>query len=230
VTYDRSIAGAFSLRKTESLIMIGIIGKEFFLIDLVAVKTIATTFFIISNPIGNSPAILALIKDYPIKRQKFILFRECVLSLLLALFFQYFGEVFLDALMLKDYTIAICGGVLLLLIGLNLIFPDHSRYSSKVKKAEPFFVPIATPLLTGPSLLTIVMLYSRQIPSDLTVSVGLVTAWIGVGLVLLITPYLQKLLGNKGITALEQLMGMILSMISIEMLVNGLHIFLQNTN
>ncbi len=200
------------------------------MIDLVAVKTIATTIFIITNPIGNSPAILTLVKDFPIQRQKFILFRECILSLILALFFQYCGEYFLDTLMLKDYTIAICGGVLLLMIGLNLIFPDHSRYSSTQKKTEPFFVPIATPLLAGPSLLTIVMLYSRQIPSSLTVSVGLILAWVGVVIILQITPYMQRLLGNKGITALEQLMGMILSMISIEMIVNGLHLFLQHTN
>lgn len=200
------------------------------MIDLVAVKTIATTFFIISNPIGNSPAILALVKDFPIQRQKYILFRECILSLILALFFQYFGEYFLDTLMLKDYTIAICGGVLLLMIALNLIFPDHSRYSSAEKKTEPFFVPIATPLLAGPSLLTIVMLYSRQTPSSLTVSVGMILAWVGVTVILQVTPYMQRLLGNKGITALEQLMGMILCMISIEMVVNGLHLFLQNIN
>lgn len=198
------------------------------MIDLTSVKTIATTFFIISNPIGNSPAILTLVKDYPIRKQKIILLRETILSLLLALFFQYCGEHFLNTLMLKDYTIAVCGGVLLLMIALNLIFPDHSGDATLEQKTEPFFVPIATPLIAGPSLLTIVMLYSRQVPSEITVSVSLIAAWIGVGIILQITPYLQKLLGNRGITALEQLMGMILTMISIEMIVGGLQLFSEN--
>lgn len=192
--------------------------------------TLATTFFIIANPIGNSPAILTIVKDFPLARQRIILLREGALALLLAIFFQYFGEHFLNLLMLKDYTIALCGGILLFLIALDLIFPDHSGDADLTQKAEPFFVPIATPLLAGPSLLTVVMLYSRQIPIGLTVSLGLCFAWIFVLVILMITPYLQRILGNKGITALEQLMGMILSMISTEMVVSGIRLFMQNIN
>ncbi len=200
------------------------------MIDIDTLITLTTTFFIISNPIGNSPAILTLVKDFSMKRQKLILLREGLLALLLAIFFQYFGEHFLSLLMLKDYTIAICGGVLLFFIALNLIFPDHSGDTNLEQKTEPFFVPIATPLLAGPSLLTVVMLYSRQVPESLTVSAALCCAWIIVILILMIVPYLQKLLGNKGITALEQLMGMILSMISTEMVVNGVRLFMANIN
>lgn len=198
------------------------------MLDFALIKTLATTFFIISNPIGNSPAILALVKDYPLKRQKYILYRECFLGLILALFFQYFGEHFLEALMLKDYSIALCGGILLLLVALKLIFPDHSNDSKLKQSSEPFFVPIATPLLAGPGLLTIIMLYSRQIPSNIIVSVSLIAAWIAVIIILQITPYLQKLLGNKGITALEQLMGMVLAMISTEMIVGGVKLYIQS--
>lgn len=211
----------------ESVILKNVFGIwRVLVVDLVSVKTIATTMFIIANPIGNSPAILTLVKELPLRRQKSLLLRETLLSLLLALFFQYFGEHFLDTLMLKDYTVAICGGVLLLMIALNLIFPDHSGEGTLENHREPFFVPIATPLIAGPSLLTIVMLYSRQIESNITVSLGLIVAWIGVGLILQVTPYLQKLLGNRGIVALEKLMGMILVMISIEMILGGLQLFL----
>lgn len=196
--------------------------------DLIAVQTIAMTFFIIANPIGNSPAILTLIKEFPIKKQRYILFRECALSLLLAFFFQYLGQHFLDLMMLTDYSLAICGGVLLLLIGLNLIFPNHSKSAVAENRREPFFVPIATPLLAGPGLLTIVMLYAKQDHGSLSVSLGLLIAWAGITLVLQVTPYLQKLLGNRGIMALEQLMGMVLTMISIEMLLTGLRLFLKH--
>lgn len=198
------------------------------MIDLVSVKAIATTFFIISNPIGNSPAILALVKELPMRRQKSLLFRETLFSLFLALFFQYCGEYFLETLMLKDYTVALCGGVLLLMIAINLIFPDHTSDKTIEEKHEPFFVPIATPLIAGPSLLTIVMLYSRQMGSNLTVSLGLILAWVGVGIVLQLTPHLQKLLGVRGIAALEQLMGMVLVMISVEMILGGIQLFLSS--
>jgi len=195
------------------------------LIDFQTVLTLSTTFFIITNPIGNSPAVLALIKDYPLERQRYIMMREGVIALLLALFFQYFGEFFLGTLMLKDYTIALCGGILLFMIGLGLIFPNHDENFKIKQKQEPFIVPIATPLLTGPGLLAMVMLNSRLIPGYLTLTVSLCVAWVAVGIVLYITPYLKQILGNKGMIALEQLMGMVLSMISTDMIVRGARLF-----
>lgn len=200
------------------------------MIDFSAVIGLTVTFFLITNPIGNSPAILTLVKDFPLKRQKYILMREGVISLLLALFFQYFGEAFLSMLMLKDYTISLCGGTLLFIVALDLIFPDHTKQVKETSKSEPFFVPIATPLLAGPGLVTVVMLYSRQIPSELTLSLALVLSWFFVSIVLLITPYLQKILGDRGIVALEQFMGMVVAMMSVEMIVKGVQLFLQNIN
>lgn len=153
--------------------------------------------------------------------------REGLIALLLAVFFQYFGDYFLGTLMLQDYTIALCGGILLFMISLSLIFPKHEVGTRKALQQEPFIVPIATPLITGPGLLTIVMLYSKQVPSSATLTLALCIAWIAVWAILLLTPYLQKLLGNRGVKTLEQIMGMVLSMISTEMIVKGIQLFMQ---
>ncbi|MCB1111830.1 MAG: MarC family protein [Chlamydiales bacterium] len=192
------------------------------------VLSLATTFFIIANPLGNAPAILTIVKRFDLVKQRRILIREAIAALLLALFFQYFGDYFLDLLHLKGYTVAFCGGILLFLVAISLIFPTDPEVEKIMQKNEPFIVPIATPLLAGPGLLTIIMLYANQEPNPFNVSLALVTAWIGVTVVLLATPYLQKLIGTKGIHALEQLMGMILSMIAMEMIVQGLYLFLQS--
>lgn len=195
------------------------------MIDFQTILTLSVTFFIITNPIGNSPAILAMIKDYPLEQQRRIMLREGAIALFMALFFQYFGEYFLGTLMLKDYTIALCGGILLFMIALSLIFPSREEETKAAPKQEPFIVPIATPLLTGPGLLAIVMLNSRLIPNPLTLTLSLCLCWVAVGIVLYITPYLKKILGAKGMVALEQLMGMILSMISTGMIVTGARLF-----
>ena len=198
------------------------------MIDFNTIITLATTFFIITNPIGNSPAILAMLKDYPLERQRYIMMREGAIALFMALFFQYFGEYFLGTLMLQDYSIALCGGILLFMIALSLIFPKREENENVALKQEPFIVPIATPLLTGPGLLAMVMLNSRLIPSQLTLSLSLCVAWVAVGIVLYVTPYLKQILGKKGMIALEQLMGMVLSMISMEMIVTGARLFATN--
>jgi multiple antibiotic resistance protein len=193
----------------------------------VSVWSIALTFFLVWNPVGNSPAIIALVKDFEFERQKKILLREAIIALIIALFFQFFGEVFLTVLHVKDYAVTLTGGILLLFVALNMIF-NVTQVSSDVPKLkqEPFIVPIATPILSGPGLMAIIMLYSRQENNNLKICSAILIAWIGVIVVLATAPYLQKIIGKRGLIALEQLMGMILALMSTQMIVNGSHRFM----
>lgn len=191
-----------------------------------SIFSIALTLFLVANPIGNAPAIIALIKDFDFPRQKAIMLREAIFSLLLALFFQYFGEFFLNTLHVEKYTVSFCGGILLFLISLTMIFPIQHEEAIKVTKHEPFFVPIATPILSGPGLLSMIMLLSTQVSSNLLMSIAILIAWAGVFLILLAAPHLNKFLGKRGLLALEQLMGMILSIISTSMIVTGAQQFI----
>jgi multiple antibiotic resistance protein len=176
--------------------------------------TLVLTFFFIANPIGNAPAIIALVKDFDFEQQKRILIREGFFALLIALFFQYFGEFFLGALNIKDYALTLSGGILILILALDMIFNiGEPVVTDKRVKQEPYFVPIATPILSGPGLMAIIMLKSKQESNNILVTSAILMTWIGVMLVMLIAPYLQQLIGKKGLVALEQLMGMILTLI-----------------
>lgn len=188
---------------------------------------LALTFFLVTNPIGNSPTILALVKNYDFEKQRKILLREGVISLLIAIFFQYFGEVFLGLLQVTDYAMTLCGGILLLIISLGMIFPKNENQEAKALQQEPFIVPIAIPLLSGPGVLALIMLFSKQAQNNLLISGAILLAWAGVIGIMAVAPYMQKILGKRGLTALEQLMGMILSMIAISMLVHGVTLFLK---
>ncbi len=190
--------------------------------------TLVLTFFFIANPIGNAPAIIALVKDFDFEQQKRILIREGFFALLIALFFQYFGEFFLGALNIKDYALTLSGGILILILALDMIFNiGEPVVTDKRVKQEPYFVPIATPILSGPGLMAIIMLKSKQESNNILVTSAILMTWIGVMLVMLIAPYLQPLIGKKGLVALEQLMGMILTLISMQMIVRGAAMFLE---
>lgn len=194
--------------------------------DSGSLYSIALTLFLVANPIGNSPAILALIKDFPFERQKRIMFRESLIALAIALFFQFVGERFLGLLSIKDYSLSLTGGILLFLVSLEMIFPQPvDTQSATVSKQEPFIVPIATPLISGAGLMTMIMIFSKKQDNDLQISLAICLAWVGVTLVLVTAPYLQKILGRRGLVALEQIMGMILALISSEMIVNGIRLF-----
>lgn len=187
---------------------------------------IAFTFFLVANPIGNSPAILAVVKDLPFDRQRKVLLREALIALALALFFQFFGEAFLTSLNIDRYTVSLCGGVMLFIVALKMIFPVRTEEQHLTLK-EPMIVPIATPLISGPGLLTIIMVKSKEEENFMLISAAILIAWIGVTFVLTTAPYLQRIFGNRGMIALEQLMGMVLSMISMEMIVNGSSLFVK---
>jgi small neutral amino acid transporter SnatA (MarC family) len=162
-----------------------------------------------------------MIKDYPFARQKQIMLREGVIALIVALFFQFFGEYFLSFLGIKMYSLALCGGVILTLTALKMIFAVHDDSAPAELKKEPMIVPIATPILTGPGLMTIIMIYSTKETNNLKITLSLLLAWVGVLSVLYTAPYLQKTFGKRGMTALEQIMGMILAFIAIEMVLSG---------
>lgn len=192
------------------------------------ILSIALTLFLVTNPIGNIPVIVALVKNFDFERQRRIIFRESIISLIVALFFQFFGEVFLGLLNIQTYTVTICGGILLFIVALSMIFAKPSNGNERASVKEPFIVPIATPILSGPGLMAIIMLYSRQEDSIMVITSAILIAWIGVIGVLAVAPYLQKILGKRGLIALEQLMGMILAAMSMGMIVNGVALFIKS--
>lgn len=192
-----------------------------------SVLGLAIKFFLVTNPIGNSPTILALVKDFDFNRQKKIILREGFFALLVALFFQYVGEHFLSFLQIQKFAITMTGGTLLFLVALHMIFCLSEAPEAAALKQEPFIVPIATPLLSGPGLLSIIMIQTQEIGDNFVITAGILLAWVGVMTVMAIAPYLQKLLGKKGLLALEQLMGLILAMIAIQMFVNGMKFYLE---
>lgn len=190
---------------------------------------LALKLFLVSNAIGIIPAILALIKDFPPQRQRVILLRESLFALLLAVFFQFVGHAFLAVLGIQGFALGLCGGVLLLLLGLGMVFPSREADPSNALKQEPFFVPIATPLLAGAGLMSIIMTFSAELNNHWMMLSSLLLAWMGVMGVMFLAPYLLKTLGMKGLQALEKLMGLILMMTSTQMILNGIKQYLNAT-
>lgn len=105
-----------------------------------------------------------------------------------------------------------------------MIFHKQENGDTHLKQ-EPFFVPIATPILSGPGLLAIIMLTAKLEQNNLKITLAILLAWLGVFVVMVGAPYLQRLLGKRGLLALEQVMGMILALIAMQMVVRGLTLF-----
>lgn len=115
---------------------------------------------------------------------------------------------------------------MLFLIALRMIFPQHGSYSD-APEGEPLVVPLAVPLIAGPSAMAALLLLERASPGGVfDLWVAMTVAWALTAAILIAAPFFYRILGERGLTAMERLMGMVLVMISVQMLLNGARAFL----
>lgn len=183
----------------------------------------AIMLFLIMDPLGNVPLFLSTLRHLPGPRRRWVILRELMIAYGFMMLFLFFGQGLLDALQLKQESISIAGGIILFLIALKMIFPPPGERAEETLEAEPFVVPLAIPLVAGPSLLaTLLLLVSRE-PHRMLEWWGAVTvAWGASAVILLASSRLHRLLKDRGLVALERLMGMTLVTMSVQMFLNGL--------
>jgi len=187
----------------------------------------AFSIFLLMDPIGNIPIYLTILGEIEPKRRRMIIIREKFIALFIILLFALFGTWFLNFLHITHDAIFLAGGVVLFVMSLKMIFPENgSLLDSLGFEGEPLIFPLAIPLVAGPSVLAAVVIYSAQFMGVIPLFSAIFIAWIFSTLILLTASSLNKWLGSRGIKALERLMGLILMLIAINMLLEGIKLFL----
>lgn len=193
-------------------------------------SSIAFALFLLMDPIGNVPLFISVLKDIEPKRQSKIIFRELVIALAIIIIFYFLGDVLLGFLNVAMPTILISGGIILFLIALKMIFPGRRDPDVDLSRdKEPFIVPLAIPLVAGPAVLAAVILYSGQHKKDFLLPLcSIVIAWAASTLILLSSSIWKRFLGWRGLIALERLMGLILTLIAVQMFLEGTDMFIKS--
>lgn len=182
----------------------------------------ALLLFLIMDPLGNVPLFLSLLRELPAHRRRVVLLRELLIALAVLFVFLFFGKYILQVLQLKQSAVSIAGGAILFLIGLKMIFPPAEGVFGEGPAGEPFIVPMAIPLIAGPSTMAVLLLLGGQNPErSVDWSIALLLAWVGTAAILLFATVLHRYLGTRVLTAMERLMGMLLVALSIQMLLDG---------
>jgi MarC family membrane protein len=185
--------------------------------------SVTVTLFLVMDPLGNIPAFAAALKQVPPARRQKVLVRELLIALLVLVACLLIGQPLLQWLHLKQESISIAGGIVLFLIALRMIFPAEGAGLGDGVEGEPFIVPLAIPLLAGPSALSTLLLLARSQPARLGTWLGaLALAWAASAVILLSSPFLERILRRKGLLALERVMGMLLVMIAVQLFLDGL--------
>ena len=186
------------------------------------------TLFLVMDPLGNVPLFLSILKTVAPERRRIVLLREIGFAYVVLVTFLLVGDYLLRFLALEQQAVSIAGGIVLFLISLRMIFPGEGGLAGPPLEGEPFVVPLAIPLVAGPSTLaTLLLLQSATPASDARLILALTIAWGVSGAILLSSTFLYRVLKERGLIAMERLMGMLLVMVAVQMLLNGVRVFMR---
>lgn len=188
----------------------------------------ATVLFLVLDPLGNIPVFLSVLEDVAPERRTRVLARELLLAFAVLLFLLFFGQYALGFLQLNEHSIRIAGGIILFLIAIKMVFPvRRSAWASDELHGEPLLVPLAIPMVAGPSAMAVVILLSSDSPDRmLDWVIALFAAWLLTSIILLSANRLKHFLGKRGLIAMERLMGMLLIALSVQMLLEGISAYI----
>ena len=185
------------------------------------------TLFFIMDPLGNIPLFMSVLKRVPVERRRRVLVREILFAYIVLLSGIFLGGTLLRLLALEEESLAMAGGIVLFIVALRMIFPGEPVAGTDDTGEEPFLVPLAIPLFAGPSALAAVLLLQRTAPGQTVPLLAAVTvAWALSGAILLSSTFFYRVLRERGLMAVERLMGMLLIGIAVQMFMNGLKAFM----
>ena len=195
--------------------------------------TVFLGFFAIMNPIANTPIFLGLTEGESTEEKKKIAYFSVLIAFLIVVFFSILGKVIFELFGISLSAFRITGGILVFIIGFQMLHGEHSRVHmpKKIHEGENFesdlniaISPLAMPILAGPGTISTAMNYSAK-GNFLNVIITIVCFAIlcGITYILFVSgEKFVKYLGSGAIKVITRLMGLILAVIGTQMVIDGI--------
>ena len=183
------------------------------------------TLMVILDPPGNAPIFLAVLGDRTAKQGRQLAIQAATISFLIIAGFALFGRFVLDYMDVSIGAMQAAGGLLLLMVSLNLLTgKEDNELTSGSKNVA--MVPLATPLLAGPGAIVAVMIFAHQVKNanmGIALAASVIAVHVCVALALMASTFILKLIGKAGVDLLARIAGLVLSGIAVQMLANAIH-------
>lgn len=199
------------------------------------IASAAILLILVLDPFGNIPLVLSTLGRVSAEKRQRVVLRECAIAYGVLLLFLFAGRPLLELMRLSETAIGLAGGFILLIIALRMVFnhpegPLGSTGSTggandpdDPHDGEPFIVPLAIPAIAGPSAMATVIVFTSREPQRWPEWLAAISIAMGVSvIVLLLAERISRIIGKRGVIALERLMGLILTAIAVEMLLSGI--------
>lgn len=190
------------------------------------------SLFVITNPIGNVPIFMSLTSDYDTKRTHHAALLVFIASFIIMLIAEWAGEPILHFFGISIDAFTLGGGFIIFMIGYHMLQSKTSELQhspeehsiAKAKEGSIAVVPMSIPLIAGPGTMsTIILIAHNHKGIDLHLGDSLVIFILAVLIyvLLLLSPYIRRLLGEGGVKVVTRIMGLILMAIAVGMMAQG---------
>lgn len=194
-------------------------------------ESFLSAFFLlllVLDPLGNTVLFHAMTKHLSRERRRWVILRECLFGTAVLLVFAFLGGYFMRYTGVTQGSLGVTGGVLLFLIGLKMLYKgDAGVFGDESPGApEPFLVPLAVPLFAGPSSIALTVLNAT--PGKVNRwdwLAGMLAACAVSTVILLLSGALIRRIGDRGVSALERLMGLVLTTVAVQMILDGFRLY-----
>ena len=188
------------------------------------------TVLAILDPLGNVPVFLTLTREMDIAQKRKAALQAVVVAAGVIAVFAAFGQSILGLLGISIQALQVAGGLLLLLVALELLRPE-AEVARSGARGNIALVPLGTPLIAGPGTIATVMLYMRRADSAgdvLSVVIALLGALLVVFVAMRFASGIVKVLKDDGIDLVSRVMGRILTAIAVQLVASGVAFWIEN--
>ena len=183
------------------------------------------TLFVIIDPVGTVPVFLGLTRDRSGRDRNRLAWQATVVAFAVILVFALFGRTILDYLGVGLAALEGAGGLLLLLVALELLTGQAAEPTqAELERANVAFVPLGTPLLAGPGAIVAIMLFVQRVHGagdGFALAAGMVAVALSVWVALRFAPVVHRVLTDNGVELVTRIAGLLLAAIAVQLVANS---------
>jgi multiple antibiotic resistance protein len=197
-------------------------------VSLTLLSEVFVTLFVIMDPIGTIPIFLSLTRGRSRATIKRAAWQAVLVSFAVIVVFAFFGQRILDYLGISLPALQCAGGLLLLLVALELLTgkEETPTAGSDVNVA---LVPLGTPLLAGPGAIVATMVFSRRVDhvaEFVAVGLGVVLVHVALWLAMRFSLPILRLIREGGVVLVSRISGLLLSAIAVQLVADAVRAFI----
>lgn len=198
--------------------------------DLQLLASVIVTLFVIMDPPGTVPIFMSLTAQMSAKDRNRSAFQALLVATGVIVVFAIFGQSILNYMHISLAALQGAGGLLLVLIALQLLTGSTSGEENAAKYKNVAFVPLGTPLMAGPGAIVAVMVFvqqSSQLSEYLAVGLGIAVVLASLYLAMRFAGVVQRVLGENGVELVTRIAGLLLSAIAVQMIADSVTAFVK---